>query len=117
MRGLLRRKKRPAFTYTAVRNAESMTDVPVELGSEIILVKRKGTQLWAVLMCPCGCGERINVNLMRTADPHWMLSVRRGKISLSPSLWVSPKKCGSHFWLIDNGVFWCPRRSHHHRNG
>src|SRR5271168_5126321 len=74
-------------------------------------VRRDSVPLWVVLQCPCRCGERLNVNLMRTARPHWTLSLTRGKASLSPSLWVSTNKCGSHFWLVDNGVIWAPRRS------
>jgi len=89
-----------------------MTDIPDELGSEIFIVRRNGSPRWAVMMCPCACGERLNVNLMRTADPNWTLSTRRGKVSLSPSIWVSDDKCGSHFWLIENGVFWCPRKTY-----
>jgi hypothetical protein len=46
------------------------------------------------------CGERLNVNLMRLADPHWYLSMKRGKAS-----------CGSHFWMTDNKVFWLTEES------
>lgn len=100
-------KERAAFTYSGVRTVESMTEIPNELAWQIFIVRRNGVPRWAVLMCPCHCGDRLNVNLMRTVDPHWNLSMRRGKVSLWPSLWVSEAKCGSHFWLTDNGVFWC----------
>jgi hypothetical protein len=105
------RKQRPAFTYAKVRIVESMSDVPTEIGWEIFVVRRDSLPRWVVLQCPCRCGERLNVNLMRSAKPHWTLSLKRGKASLSPSLWVSTSRCGSHFWLVDNGVFWAPRRS------
>ena len=110
LRGLARRKRKPAFTYSTVRRVESMTDVPDKLGSEIVLVLRKNVAQWAVFMCPCGCGQRLNVNLMRSAEPHWLMSMRRGKVSLSPSLWAT-EKCGSHFWLVNNGIFWCWERN------
>jgi hypothetical protein len=103
-------KRRPAFTYTKVQTVESMTDIPDQFGWEIFVVTRNSAPRWVVLQCPCHCGERLNVNLMRTAHPHWKLSLSRGKVSLSPSIWVSSDKCGSHFWLAENGVFWCPRR-------
>ena len=102
------RKERAAFSYAGVRTVESMTDIPSQLDWYIFVVRRNGSPRWAVLMCPCGCGDRLSVNLMGNADPHWELSMRRGKASLLPSLWVSKEKCGSHFWLRDNGVFWCP---------
>lgn len=99
-------KERAAFTYAGVRTVESMTDVPSELGWQVYVVSRNGVPRWVVLKCPCGCGERLNVNLMRSANPHWDLSMRRGRVSLSPSLW-SQAKCESHFWLRNNGVYWC----------
>jgi len=105
------RKQRPSFTYAKVRIVESMSDVPAEVGWEIFVVRRNSVPLWTVLQCPCRCGERLNVNLMRTAKPHWVLSLKREKASLSPSLWVTTNKCGSHFWLVDHGVFWASRRS------
>ena len=104
-------KEKAAFTYERVRIVESMTDIPNELGWEVFIVSRNGAVRWAVIKCPCGCGERLNVNLMRSANPHWNLSMRRGRVSLSPSLWVSQAKCESHFWLKDNGVYWCGKLS------
>lgn len=86
---------------------ESMSDLPDKLGWEVFIVGRSGSPKWAVLMCPCQCGERLNVNLLSSADPHWRLSMKWGKASLWPSLWVSPDKCGSHFWMTDNKVLGC----------
>lgn len=103
------RKQSPAKTYSAVVSVESMTDVPDELGNDVVVVERGGIFRWALLMCPCGCGDRLTVNLMRTVRPYWRLSLKGSKASLSPSIWVSEEKCGSHFWLIKNGVFWCPK--------
>lgn len=84
-----------------------MSDVPDDLASEVFIVTRGGSDRWALLMCPCGCGQRLAVNLMQTIHPHWRLSIKRGKASLDPSIWVAPHKCGSHFWLVDNRVLWC----------
>lgn len=103
------RKRSPAKTYSAVVTVESMTEVPDDLENDIFVVRRGGVLRWAMLMCPCGCGDRLTVNLMRTVRPYWQLSLKNATASLSPSLWVSDRKCGSHFWLIKNGVFWCPK--------
>lgn len=103
------RSQRPAKSYSRVVTVESVTDVPDEVGNDIFVVERGGSLRWALLMCPCGCGDRLSVNLMRTASPYWRLLLKNGKASLDPSLWVSPDRCGSHFWLIDSGVFWCSR--------
>jgi hypothetical protein len=87
-----------------------MNDVPDKFTNEIYLVARGGTYRWMLMMCPCGCGERLAVNLMRTATPHWRLSLKQGKVSLNPSVWVTEEKCGSHFWLIENQLIWFSRR-------
>jgi hypothetical protein len=103
------RGEQPASVYSAIRIVESMGDVPEHLGQDIYVVTRSGSHRWLLLMCPCGCGDRLSVNLMQTVSPHWRLTLKRGKASLSPSLWVTHEKCGSHFWLLNNGVYWCPR--------
>ena len=100
------RRRRPALIYSDIRTVESMNDVPNKFTNEIYLVARGDTYRWALLMCPCGCGERLDVNLMRTSNPHWRLTLKKGKVSLSPSIWVTGDKCGSHFWLIENRLHW-----------
>jgi hypothetical protein len=92
--------------YGKVAVVSSMDDIPENLSRDIFLVNRAGINRWVVLACPCGCGERLDVNLMSHRRPHWRLRQHRGAISLLPSLWVSKERCGSHFWLIRNRVVW-----------
>lgn len=94
--------------YAGVRSISSRDELPANLGSEIFLVERSGKPLWAVLSCPCKCGDRIDVNLMRSRRPYWRLRKYKGTVSLYPSLWVSSDKCGSHFFLVRNTVRWVP---------
>lgn len=100
--------------YAAVRSIPSRDDLPADLGSDIFLVERSGKPLWAVLNCPCKCGDRIDVNLMRSRRPYWRLRRYKGTVSLYPSLWVSSEKCGSHFFLVRNTVRWVPSWSNRH---
>jgi hypothetical protein len=110
--------------YEKVRMVSSMDQVPKDLSRIVFVVRRAGSDRWAVLECPCGCAERLDVNLMRTRRPFWRVRLHRGTVSLLPSLWVSSDRCGSHFWLIRNRVVWAksdselPRgRSVMERNG
>ena len=89
----------------------SVDDVPTHLSTQVYIVSRGGSDRWAMLTCPCGCGERLDVNLMRAKWPHWRLRRHDGTISISPSLWVSEERCGSHFWLVRNRVFWAQAHS------
>ncbi|MBD8900362.1 DUF6527 family protein [Rhodanobacter sp. DHG33] len=63
---------------------------------EAVLIER-GRPRWLLLMCPCGCGEEIPINLDRQAGPAWRLyrSHRHG-ISLYPSVWRDTG-CEAHF--------------------
>jgi hypothetical protein len=84
---------------------ESMNDLPKRLTGTLYIIGHSKPK-WAVLACPCGCGERIDVNLMENRQPCWRLSMKSGKASLHPSLWMPTEKCGSHFWLRQNRIDW-----------
>lgn len=96
----------PAY-YRKVVVLQSMDDVPEVLSNDVFVIHRAGIDRWVVLACPCGCGERLDVNLMTNRRPYWRLRHHRGAtISLLPSLWVPEERCGSHFWIIRNRVVW-----------
>lgn len=82
-----------------------MDDVPDNLGGTLFIVGNPVAK-WVVLQCPCGCEDRIDVNLMRSRRPFWKLSLHRDRASLYPSVWVPKDKCGSHFWLNKNRIEW-----------
>jgi Family of unknown function (DUF6527) len=92
--------------YQDVVTILSMDDLPADIGLNIYLIRRGGTYRWAVLQCPCMCGRRVEVNLMRSRYPYWRVRKHAGSISLSPSLWVSEELCGNHFWVKRNRVVW-----------
>lgn len=83
-------------------------ELPAVLPPRDLMVAREGTDLWSAgLICPCGCGRRLEVMLLREAKPRWDLKVdSRGRPSLHPSIWVADG-CRSHFWLRDGVVHWC----------
>jgi hypothetical protein len=84
-----------------------MSDVPSPLPwDQVYLIGPRSQQKWAILACPCGCGDRIDVNLMSTRRPVWSLTWRRGEVNLSPSLWRPRGSCGSHFWVRGSRVVW-----------
>ena len=99
------KKRKPSgFRYKKIQFISSLADAPKDLGSTIFIVKNGGNEKWVVFKCPDNCGNRVEVNLMKSKNPHWSLQMRRKKISLSPS--VAVKGCNSHFWLIDSQVDW-----------
>jgi len=88
---------------------ESMQDIPDCLADHAYIVGLQKPK-WVVIACPCGCGEKIEINLMRSRTPQWELKINAGTISLWPSLWMTDKKCGSHFWIERNRVIWVPKK-------
>lgn len=92
--------------YAEVRRVASMDEVPDRPGSVIFLVVRGGIPRWTVMDCPCRCGARIEVNLMRSQHPRWDLSEGSGTVTLRPSVWRSGETCRSHFFIERNRVRW-----------
>jgi Family of unknown function (DUF6527) len=104
IRGFWRNLRRRQRINRVVR-LESMSQLPKRLKSNLYIVGGAKPK-WAILACPCTCGDRIDVNLMATRHPSWQLSTNGGEVSLHPSLWMPKEKCGSHFWLRANRIEW-----------
>lgn len=64
---------------------------------------------WSVgMLCPCGCGETIEIMLLPCVSPRWDLKVdAQGRPTLYPSVWRSVG-CKSHFWVKRGRVVWVP---------
>jgi hypothetical protein len=59
------------------------------------------------MRCPCGCGQGIELLLVKEAKPRWDISVDPSELpSLKPSVWLQAG-CKSHFWLRRGRVEWC----------
>lgn len=81
------------------------SELPQNLRHDLYVVGGESPK-WAVLKCPCGCGDTIDVNLMKSRNPVWQLSIVNGKPSFHPSLWVPKEKCGAHFWIKNGKIIW-----------
>ncbi len=83
-------------------------EVPDALKPAIVYVAGEGVYIWAAAMvCPCGCGDVIELNLLRKVRPCW--SVRGhadGTVTLTPSVWRS-RGCRSHFFVRHGRIDWC----------
>lgn len=73
----------------------------------VYLVGEKGHLWYAALLCPCGCGALLELNLISTTRPCWTVTIQNNNaVTLEPSVWRQ-KECRSHFWLRDGCVTWC----------
>jgi hypothetical protein len=82
--------------------------LPAQLPRRNLILARDGDDDWAVgLRCPCGCGQRLEMMLLKEVKPRWDLFVdRRGRVSLHPSVWLR-EGCKSHFWVRTGKIVWC----------
>ena len=94
------RNKRPyVVTYVG--------DFPNKILPRVLYLLGKPKKEWlAGMICPCGCGDLIEL-VLDGYSPKWTLSLSHdGKPTLSPSIYRSIK-CRSHFFLEHGKIKWC----------
>ncbi|MDP2762640.1 MAG: DUF6527 family protein [Sideroxyarcus sp.] len=81
--------------------------LPEKLPWRGLLLLRDGGEDWCVgLKCPCGCRQRIELPLIKEANPRWKLRVEPdGTPTLVPSVWLQDG-CRSHFFVRCGKVEW-----------
>ncbi|MER8408153.1 DUF6527 family protein [Mesorhizobium sp. M1307] len=59
------------------------------------------------MRCPCGCGEPIELMVLKEAKPRWDVRIDESRRpTLHPSVWRQ-KGCRSHFWIRQGRIHWC----------
>lgn len=91
-----------------VYQAQRVEDLPDTFQPLTVYLAGEEGHLWAAaLLCPCGCGERIELNLLPQARPCWTVERQpEGTVTLMPSVWRQ-KGCKSHFYLRRGRIDWC----------
>lgn len=104
LRRLFRRATRPDFVTRVV------ADLPDRFQAGVIYLVGEGGYAWQVgLLCPCGCGGVIQLNLVPPGPPLWRVrQYQDGSLTMSPSIWRNVG-CYSHFWLRRGRVLWVGR--------
>lgn len=75
--------------------------------NKLYLVGERDTYWIAALICPCGCGELIQLALDSTGRPRWKVSMDdNNQFTLTPSL-HRKIRCRSHFILRNGKIVWC----------
>lgn len=89
-------------------HAIRVDELPERLEKAKVYLAGEGDNFWAAAMiCPCGCSDVIELNLLRQARPCWSVQEHNdGTITLVPSVWRQ-KGCRSHFLLRRGRIDWC----------
>jgi hypothetical protein len=98
----------PATRRPQLFRVARVEDFPDTLQATILYLAGEGEHLWAAaLLCPCGCRETIQLNLLKQSRPCWSVAEHAdGAVSLHPSVWRQ-KGCKSHFILRHGQIHWC----------
>lgn len=82
--------------------------LPAQLRDRVLyVIEEDGIDEQAALLCPCGCGAVLHLNLLSDERPRWLVAVdQSGRPSLQPSVWRKVG-CRSHFWLRHGTIDWC----------
>lgn len=119
MIGVFFDKVRKWFACRFIRHQKPRTviffegdELPENLPSYNLAVAREDGTLWSAgLICPCGCGRRLEVMLLPGVKPRWDLTIGvSGLPTLHPSIWVNTG-CRSHFFLRDGQIIWSGTRA------
>ena len=105
------RRLRIARSVAAARVTVFVEELPDVVDPRTVYVVGEGHHLWFVaLVCPCGCGETLQMSLHTEGRPRWRLMRHRdGTVSLRPSVWRRTN-CRSHFFLRRGRIEWCEGR-------
>ncbi|HEX5370568.1 MAG TPA: DUF6527 family protein [Dehalococcoidia bacterium] len=72
----------------------------------LYVVGERGEDWFAAMVCPCGCGATIDLNLVPPGRPCWKLTVHAdGTPSLSPSVWRQVD-CKAHYFVQRGRIVW-----------
>lgn len=97
----------PAAPETALYRIAYAEEEPDELAPMVVYAIGEGVHLWHLTMlCPCGCGARMQLNALEDTAPCWTLAVCDGVPTLRPSVWRKVG-CRSHFILRGGRIRWC----------
>jgi hypothetical protein len=84
-----------------------VSELPTKLAPGFVYLVGEYGHPWQVaLVCPCGCGEVVQLNLLPPGPPLWQAERGPdGNLTLWPSIRRSVG-CQSHFWIRRGRVLW-----------
>ena len=74
--------------------------------SRLYLIGERDKYWLAVMLCPCGCGDQIQLPLSGRSSPCWTYNGPSKAPTLSPSV-RRTTNCRSHFLLRRGRIVWC----------
>ena len=88
--------------------AQLVEDLPDRPVAGSVYLAGEPQNWWAAsMLCPCGCNDEIQLNLLAQVRPRWTANIGSdGAVTLTPSVWRQ-SGCRSHFILRRGHITWC----------
>jgi hypothetical protein len=81
-------------------------ELPNNIVHNIIYIVGEKNYYWmAAFICPCGCDAIIKLNLLKRTYPSWRVSIKRGRITIKPSI-RRIVGCRKHFLILRGRPFY-----------
>lgn len=81
--------------------------VPQSINDGVVYVISEDEFEWVIIfLCPCGCREKIELNLLPDTMPNWTYLIKEKRISVHPSI-DRLRDCKSHFFIKEGLIKWC----------
>jgi hypothetical protein len=98
---------RKIFGHRSHLLIKDVEELPDRIKSGTVYLVGEGGYLWyAAMLCPCGCGETLHMNLMPHSRPQWNVTKHPdATLSLHPSVWRLTG-CRSHFFVRRGRIVW-----------
>ena len=96
------------FSYQAEYKVVTYEELPDNFEENKLYLVGENNAYWqAAMLCPCNCGDLIQLTLDTKGKPRWQVSLnKRIQPTLRPSV-HRKVNCKSHFVLKDGKVIWC----------
>jgi hypothetical protein len=111
-RGLKNAAAHFSQTYQAWRRPRVRLEAVIERPrnpkrGRLYVTLQAGEPAFGTMLCPCGCGETLNLRFFGDRRPRWsIIWDQRKRPTVRPSIWRQAG-CGSHFHLNAGRVDWC----------
>jgi len=104
----MKRKLINRFTDLLARpyNYEFVDEIPDKFNRKVIYFIGSEDYYWqAAMICPCGCKNILQLNLIADHRPFWEYKIEKKRVTLFPSIhrFVA---CKSHFFVRRGRIIW-----------
>lgn len=94
----------PARRVRVVEGDQLPSRMPLR---DVVLTMDDGEPWTIGMVCPCRCGDVIEMLVIHGAKPRWNIETDAvGRPTVSPSVWRNVG-CKSHFWVRKGRIHWC----------